>query len=71
MQMYNYPRRATTPRRTTSGRWLYQERLRRNMRQSDVAAYLGCNGGRISEWEQGIHPIPPDVMTMLQRPQWT
>ena len=41
------------PRRSRFGEWLTTWRLAAGLRQSDVAARLGVNSGRISEWEQG------------------
>ena len=70
MNTSNKPRQVTTARRTQEGRWLYRERLRRGLRQSDVAAILQCNGGRISEWEQGLRLLPPDVKAKLKQLKW-
>ena len=41
------------------GRWLKALRLKNGLYQHQLAALLGINQGRISEWEHG-KPIPPD-----------
>jgi len=71
MAAFPGPRRATRPRRTPLGRRLYDLRVRSGLRQSDAAAALSINGGRISEWEQGVR-VPTDeelgeLMALYQR----
>ena len=58
---HNPPRPATKPRRTAEGQLMYDARMAKNMRQSDLASLLSIHSGRISEWEQGTRPIPANM----------
>jgi transcriptional regulator with XRE-family HTH domain len=35
-------------------------RLKRGLHQHQLAAKMDINQGRISEWENGVKPIPPE-----------
>lgn len=41
------------------GQWLKTLRLKNGLYQHELAAILGINQGRVSEWEHG-KPISPD-----------
>jgi helix-turn-helix protein len=60
------PRATSKPRRTLLGEWLTEQRQQRGLRQSDIAAQLGINQGRIAEWEQGQKPIPDGILLKLR-----
>ncbi len=46
-----YAAHADLPRPTAYAHWLTENRLARNLRQSDLAAKLGVSSGRIAELE--------------------
>lgn len=46
--------------------WLRKARLQRGKAQHDLAADLRTNQGRLSEWERGLAPIPPDQLARLK-----
>ncbi len=43
-----------------NGNWLRAMRLKKGLHQHQLAAKLDINQGRVSEWENGIKPIPPE-----------
>lgn len=43
---------------TFDGNWLRQMRLKHGLHQHQLAAKMDINQGRISEWENGVKPIP-------------
>jgi transcriptional regulator with XRE-family HTH domain len=59
------PREPQRDRRTPFGEWFTKCRLDKGLRQSQVAAFLDVNQGRITEWEQGIALPPDDIRQKL------
>lgn len=49
------------PPKRTPGERLREHRLRRNLKQSDVARAVGCVQARISNYEHGTRPIPHEL----------
>lgn len=48
------------------GNWLRSMRLRKGLHQHQLAAKMDINQGRISEWENGVKPIPPERLQQVQ-----
>lgn len=52
-----YPNQSSQP--NYDGNWLRAMRLKMGLHQHQLAAKMDINQGRISEWENGVKPIPP------------
>ena len=48
------------------GNWLRSMRLKHGLHQHQLAAKMDINQGRISEWENGIKPIPPERLEQVK-----